>query len=117
MLAVQFLMLADNRTNNLSVKEAMKLAGFDEAEINSSTRVKEAAVHRAYNGIKKKQLPPINSPVKEVNTIRDFPDTPLSEIQSIPSNDSTTITTSKSVLMKMLHNMLPGVKIVRQTSH
>jgi hypothetical protein len=99
-LAVQFLMLADNSTNNLSVKEAMKLAGFDEAEINSSTRAKEAAVRRAYNGMKKKQLPSINLPVKELNTIHEFPVSPLSEIQSTSSNDSMAITTSKSVLKK-----------------
>jgi hypothetical protein len=117
MLAVQFLMLADNSTHNLSVKEAMKLAGFDEAEIYSSTRAKEAAVRRAYNGMKKKQLPSINLPVEEVHTIHDFPVSPLSEIQSTPSNDSTVMTTSKSVLKKMTNNMLPGMKVVCQTLH
>jgi hypothetical protein len=37
MLAVQFKLLADESTHSLSVKSAMELAGFDEAEINSST--------------------------------------------------------------------------------
>jgi hypothetical protein len=56
MLAVQFKLLADESTHSLSVKAAMELAGFDEAEINSSTRAKENAIRRAYNAIKKNSL-------------------------------------------------------------
>ncbi len=55
MLAAQFKLLADGSTHSLSVKAAMELAGFEKAEINSSTRAQENAIRRAYNAIKKKQ--------------------------------------------------------------
>jgi hypothetical protein len=53
-LAASFLELADHSTHKMSVKEAMKLAGYTKTEMYSSTRAKEAEVRRAYQGMKKK---------------------------------------------------------------
>jgi len=104
-LAVSFLQLADISTHKISVKEAMKLAGFSKKEIENTTRAKEAAVRRAYQGMLKMQPPKINLPVQEVFVDRNFPISPLSELQSAPSKDSS-LTTSKlaknaSILRKL----------------
>jgi hypothetical protein len=115
-LAVQFLLLADKSSHNMSVKEAMKLAGYDEKEIQCSTRAKEARVRRAYNGAKKNNTVSIDLPVKEINMNRDFPISPLSEMQSAPSG-AETLLTSKSVIRTTSNKNVPGMKIIRQTSH
>jgi hypothetical protein len=114
-LAVSFLQLADISTHKISVKEAMKLAGFSKKEIENTTRAKEAAVRRAYQGMLKMQPPKINLPVQEVFVDRNFPISPLSELQSAPSKDSS-LTTSKSIL-KTNKKIVEGMKVVRQTSH
>ncbi len=46
----------------------------------------------------------------------DVPVSPLSDIQSALSND-VTLTSSKSVLKPTSSKMIPGIKVVRQTSH
>jgi hypothetical protein len=66
MLAAQFKLLADGSTHSLSVKAAMELAGFEKTKINSSTRAKENAIHRAYNAMKKKQPLSINVPLQDI---------------------------------------------------
>jgi hypothetical protein len=113
-LAVSFLQLADISMHKISVKEAMKLAGFSKKEIENTTRAKEAAVRRAYQGMLKMQPPKINLPVQEVFVDRNFPISPFSKLKSAPSKDS--LTTSKSIL-KTNKKIVEGMKVVRQTSH
>jgi len=116
-LAVSFLQLAEESTRKTSVSEAMRFAGYSEEEINNPTRKEEATVRRAYNR-KKKQPLNIDVPVKEVHPDHNSPVSPLSEIQSAQSNDSTTtIQSNTSALKKTSNIILPGMKIVRQTSH
>jgi len=114
-LAVSFLQLADRSTHKMSVKEAMKLAGYTKTEMYSSTRAKEAAVRRAYQGMKNIQPTSIAIPVKEVNFNCELPVSPLSEQQSAPSQNSS-LTISKSFLKNSIQN-IPGMKVVRQTSY
>jgi hypothetical protein len=116
MLAVKFLQLAEESSRNKSVKEAMRDAGFSEKEFKNSTRAEEAAVRRAYNGTKTKNTISTDLPIKVLNVNNQFPISPLSELQSTQSNGST-LATSKSVLTKTSNKILPGMKIVRQTSH
>jgi len=114
-LAVKFLQLANSSTHKISVREAMKLAGFSKTEIDNTTRAKEAAVWRTYQTREKKQPSAIYLPLQEVCFPCDLPLSPSSEVQSSASNDSS-LTTSKSVL-KTAKIIVPGMKVVRQTSH
>jgi hypothetical protein len=94
----------------------MRDAGFSEEEIHNPTRAQENAVRRAKNRMKNKKLEPIDLPIQELNINVDIPISPLSELQSTKSKD-TTLTASKSVLTKTSNKMPPGMKVVRQTSH
>jgi hypothetical protein len=65
-LALKFLHLAEGSTQNTSVTEAMRFAGYSEEVINNPTRKEEAKVCTAFNKKKKKQPYKIKLPVKEV---------------------------------------------------
>ena len=111
-LALKFLHLAEESTRTAPVTEAIRFAGYSEEEINNPTRKEEAKVRRAFNKMKKKQPLTINLPVNEVCTDHNSPVSPVSEIQSAPSNDS-----AKSVLKKTSKIMVTNMKVVCQTSH
>jgi hypothetical protein len=114
LLAARILLLCEESTRKKSVTEAMKDAGFIEAEIKCKTRAKEFAVRRALKGLKDEKTLSIDQPVQEVITDYDVP--PISEVESTVSN-TTLSTKSKTVLTKIASKLIPGMKVVRQTPH
>ena len=115
-LAARIYLLCEESKRKKSATDATRDAGFSKAEINCKTRAKETAVRRAHKELKKKKAICIDQPVQEVITDYDFPVSPISEIESASSNNTTSIT-SKTVLTKTTSKILPGMKVVRQTPH
>jgi HD superfamily phosphohydrolase len=111
-----FLQLAEESTRKKSSTEAMRDAGFSEEEIQNLMRAQENAVRRAKSRMKTNKVDPIDLPIQDLNINADIPISPLSEMQSTQSKD-TTLIASKSVLTKTSNKMAPGMKAVHQTSH
>jgi hypothetical protein len=116
-LAARIYLLCDESKRKKSVTDAMRDAGFSEAEIKCKTRAKETAVQRAHKELKNKKAMSIDQPLKEVSTDYEFPVSPLSEVSPSFSNDTMTSVATKTVLPKQTSITLPGMKVVRQTPH
>jgi hypothetical protein len=93
----------------------MKDAGFLEEEIKCKSRAKEFAVRRALKVLKDEKTLSINQPVHEVVTDNKSPISPISEVASASSYNSSS-TLNNTVVTKP-EKIIPGIKVVRRTPH
>ncbi len=87
-----------------------KDAGFLEEEIECKTRAEEFTVCRALKVLKDEETWPINQPVQEVITDYYVPISPISEVVSAISNNSSS-TKTNTVVTKPA-KIIPGMKVV-----
>jgi hypothetical protein len=114
MLAARILLLCEESSRKKSVTEAMKDAGYSEAEIKCKTRAKEAAVRRTYKDIKNKKELCVDIPIQEVDMGQGSPISPLCETTSSSNSSSHA---SETVLTGMSSKIIPGIKMTRKTPH
>jgi hypothetical protein len=84
------------------------------AEKTTRKKIKEATVHRAYKGMKKKMVS-LNLPLQEVDTKNDCLLGPLSSLTL--STACNAMTRSKMTVKKNSREIIPGIKVAHQTSH